>query len=257
MWLEAAELLSIVPWSFYAQTTVTGTIFGTDVTERQSTDSAVMIPQVDLQNAGGAAATGYVRFELLNEYGVDELLSVNVSFAIGANGAWTRVRVGPCSFGSPTNLVYLWNTASRPPLYESRATVFVDTVGPVDQVSVIIGVRSAVFEPQRGFVLNGVPVKIRGTSNHLGFGGVGMATVNRVEEFRIAKLKDMGSNAFRTAHNPVAPELLDYTDSYGMLVWEENRFITSGVQPVASTSSTTASMFSSQSSPGIPVADPR
>lgn len=52
-------------------------------------------------------------------------------------------------------------------------------------------------------------------------------------EFQIATLKAMGSTAFRTAHNPVAPELLHYCDKYGMLVWEENRFITHGVQPLA------------------------
>lgn len=49
---------------------------------------------------------------------------------------------------------------------------------------------------------------------------------------QVAALKAVGSNAWRTAHNPVAPELLDYTDEYGMLVWEENRFVTAGVQPL-------------------------
>ena len=38
----------------------------------------------------------------------------------------------------------------------------------------------------------------------------------------VQTLKAMGSNAWRTAHNPVSPELLEYADRYGMLVWEEN-----------------------------------
>lgn len=75
---------------------------------------------------------------------------------------------------------------------------------------------------------------MRGTSNHLGFGGTGMAAIDRIDEFRVSALAGIGANAFRTAHNPVAPELLDVTDAYGVLVWCENRFITAGVQPVAS-----------------------
>lgn len=85
----------------------------------------------------------------------------------------------------------------------------------------------------RGFMLNGAKIRLKGTANHLGFGGVGLAVPDRVMEFQVATLKAMGSNAWRTAHNPVAPELLEYTDKYGMLVWEENRFVTHGVQPLA------------------------
>jgi beta-galactosidase len=105
---------------------------------------------------------------------------------------------------------------------------------PVDALSTRIGVRSATFDARDGFLLNGVKVYLKGISNHLGFGGVGMAVPDRVAEFQIATLRRMGSNAWRTAHNPVAPELLDFADQYGMLVWSENRFITSGVQPIAS-----------------------
>jgi len=55
---------------------------------------------------------------------------------------------------------------------------------------------------------------------------------DRVQEFQIATLKEMGSNAWRTAHNPVTPEILDYCDDYGFLVWEENRLIELGVEPM-------------------------
>ena len=113
------------------------------------------------------------------------------------------------------------------------ATVLIEG-NVVDAVSIKIGVRSATFDARDGFVLNGVKVYLKGTSNHLGFGGVGMAVPDRVAEFQIATLRRMGSNAWRTAHNPVAPEMLDLADRYGLLVWSENRFITSGVQPIAS-----------------------
>ena len=63
----------------------------------------------------------------------------------------------------------------------------------------------------------------------------------RVEEFQVATLKAAGANAIRTAHNPVTPALLDFADTYGLLVWEENRFVTSGVQPVSRSRSHTDS----------------
>jgi beta-galactosidase len=96
----------------------------------------------------------------------------------------------------------------------------------IDSVSTNVGVRDALFDARHGFLLNGAKVLVKGTSNHLGFGGVGLAVPDRIMEFQIATLKAMGANAYRTAHNPVAPELLEYADRYGMLVWEENRFLT-------------------------------
>jgi len=59
------------------------------------------------------------------------------------------------------------------------------------------------------------------------------AVPDRVQEFQIATLRNVGSNAWRTAHNPVAPELLNAADKYGMLMWNENRFVQAGVQPMA------------------------
>ena len=60
-----------------------------------------------------------------------------------------------------------------------------------------------------------------------------MALPDRVQEFQIANIRStINSQAWRTAHNPVSPEFLDYADKYGMLVWEENRFVTHGVQPL-------------------------
>jgi hypothetical protein len=61
-----------------------------------------------------------------------------------------------------------------------------------------------------------------------------MAVPDRVLEFQVATLKRAGVTGWRTAHNPVAPELLDFADQYGMLVMSENRFVQAGVQPVAS-----------------------
>merc|ERR1712072_554409 len=71
-------------------------------------------------------------------------------------------------------------------------------------------------------ILNGVPTKIRGLANHQDFAGVGVAVPDSLQKFRISKLKEMGANGWRTAHNPPTPALLDEADRQGFLVWDEN-----------------------------------
>lgn len=64
VWLEAAGLLSTTPWGFYAPTLPNGTITGDDVSQSQSSDSAVFSPVLDVQNAGKGVAGGVVTFTL-------------------------------------------------------------------------------------------------------------------------------------------------------------------------------------------------
>jgi beta-galactosidase len=93
---------------------------------------------------------------------------------------------------------------------------------PVDQVSLTVGFRAAAWDATRGFILNGVPTKILGVANHQDFAGVGVAVPDALQAYRVAKLKQMGVNAWRTAHNAPTPSLLDAADRIGMLVWDEN-----------------------------------
>jgi hypothetical protein len=61
-----------------------------------------------------------------------------------------------------------------------------------------------------------------------------------VNEFRVTSLKSMGATAWRTAHNPVNSEILDYTDKHGLLVWSENRNLERQVIGLASSPEATA-----------------
>ena len=234
VWLETAGLVSAVPWGFAAPTFVTGNITGDDASAPQTADGAVFSPMLDVHNAGGSHANGTVTFALQKTDSSVVVVTATANFSL-SSGGWAHVALGATgsqtvAFGSATDPVHLWNTAAHPPMYVATATVSVGGV-VTDEVSVRIGVRSAVFESSRGFVLNGVSVKMKGTANHVGFGPVGAAVPDRVAAFQVATLRSVGSNAWRTAHNPVAPELLDACDESGMLVWEENRFVTAGVQP--------------------------
>jgi beta-galactosidase len=95
----------------------------------------------------------------------------------------------------------------------------------VDRVETEFGIRTVAFDADKGFLLNGKPYLIKGTCNHQDHAGVGTALPDRLQYFRIAKLKEMGSNAYRTAHHPPTPELLTACDHLGMLVMDENRLL--------------------------------
>ena len=100
----------------------------------------------------------------------------------------------------------------------------------VDAVETTFGFRAIRFDADQGFFLNGQPLKLRGTCNHQDHAGVGVALPDRLHEYRIERLKEMGSNAYRCAHNPPAPELLDACDRLGMLVMDEVRHMDSTPQ---------------------------
>ncbi len=117
----------------------------------------------------------------------------------------------------------LWS-CERPYLYHLRTSVLVGGE-MVDQITTDFGVRTIRFDANRGFFLNGQPVKLKGTCNHQDFAGVGVALPDRLYGFRVQKLKEMGANAMRLSHNEMAPELLNACDRLGVLVMAENRHL--------------------------------
>ena len=136
---------------------------------------------------------------------------------VGANGAFDFEQ----SLALPG--AQLWS-CEHPNLYQLRTTIQVDGE-TADQTTTGLGVRTIRFDANRGFLLNGQPVKIKGTCNHQDFAGVGVALPDRLYEWRVQKLKEMGANAMRLSHNEMAPELLDACDRLGMLVMAENRHL--------------------------------
>ena len=91
----------------------------------------------------------------------------------------------------------------------------------VDRVSTPFGIRSIEYSSEKGFLLNGKQVKMKGVCLHHDGGCVGAAVPERLWERRLEILKKMGCNAIRTAHNPMAPEFMDLCDRMGFLVMDE------------------------------------
>ncbi len=113
----------------------------------------------------------------------------------------------------------LWQLDS-PDLY--RAALAVKSANRrLDDEAVFFGIRDARFEPESGFWLNGKNIKIKGVCLHHDGSAFGAAVPLRVWERRLERLRVLGVNAIRTAHNPPAPEFLDLCDRTGFLVMDE------------------------------------
>jgi beta-galactosidase len=122
----------------------------------------------------------------------------------------------------------LWSPET-PRLYKLVTTI--RSAGKItDRVETEFGIRTFAFDPDKGFLLNGKPYVIKGTANHQDHAGVGVALPDALQYFRVSKLKEMGSNAIRTAHNEPTEELLEACDRLGMLVLDESRVFASDAQ---------------------------
>lgn len=115
----------------------------------------------------------------------------------------------------------LWEVGN-PALYQVKTEIKQNNA-TVDAVTTTCGFRTIAFTADSGFYLNGKRLKIKGVCNHQDHAGVGVAVPDALWEFRIRKLKEMGANAYRCAHNAPATEFLAVCDSLGMLVMDENR----------------------------------
>ena len=116
---------------------------------------------------------------------------------------------------------HLWS-CETPYLYTVVTETFVDG-NIVDSYETTTGIRHIEFHPDRGFLLNGEVVKLKGVNIHQDHAGVGSGIPDGLQEWRLMQLKKFGCNAYRSSHNPMTPELLDACDRLGILVVEENR----------------------------------
>ncbi len=114
----------------------------------------------------------------------------------------------------------LWSI-DKPQLY--HATTRIVRHGQIlDEVMNSFGIRSLAWSVERGFLLNGNPIKLHGGSVHHDNGPLGAAAFDRAEERKVELLRAAGNNAVRTAHNPPSTAFLDACDRLGLLVIEDS-----------------------------------
>jgi len=137
--------------------------------------------------------------------------------------AGTAIGIDAASGGASCELTLdrprLWS-ADDPYLYNVALELRRGT-DTLDGVSVKFGVRTIAFDAERGFLLNGAPVKLKGVCVHHDAGCLGAAAPPKVWRERLLTLKSIGVNAIRTSHNPPMPELLDLCDELGFFVIDE------------------------------------
>lgn len=114
----------------------------------------------------------------------------------------------------------LWSP-EKPDLYEAVTEVsFNGKI--VDVVNTSFGIRSIEFSAEKGFLLNGMPVELKGGCMHHDNGPLGSATFKSAEYRRVKTMKENGFNAIRTSHNPPSKTFLEACDRLGMLVMDES-----------------------------------
>lgn len=202
--LHSADVVHIAPWGVYLPAEVTGTISNdmkadakltieTTVVNDGSSDSSTKASHTVKDPSGKIVATVDTE-EASVKAGANQTLSVEVDIQDAE----------------------LWSD-EMPRIYTCETKL-----ANGDSVTNSFGIRKMEWDKDNGFILNGKQVKIKGFANHQDFAGVGVAVPDSLQTYRVWQHKQMGSNGWRTAHNPPTPALLDECDKQGMLVWDEN-----------------------------------
>jgi beta-galactosidase len=199
-WLLATNQLHVAYW-------------GTFVTSpRVSKNAATLQVKTRVKNERKTSATCVLSTSLLDGDG-KTVQTADATQQIAAAGEYEFVQ--QVSVAGP----HLWNVAD-PYLYKVHTTVS-EQGRVVDEYDTPTGIREALFDADKGFLLNGEHVKLNGVCLHHEAGSVGAAVPERVWERRLEILREMGCNAIRTSHNPYAAEFLDLCDRMGFLVMNE------------------------------------
>ena len=140
---------------------------------------------------------------------------------VGSVSSQRRVKDGETVFDQSMTVNHpeLWSV-DTPNMYTLHTNVYAD--GKLtDTYTTPIGLRSVVFDRNKGFMLNGKRMKLNGVCLHHDLGPLGAAVNCRALERQLQMMKEMGCNAIRTSHNPPTPELLDMCDRMGLMVQVE------------------------------------
>ena len=114
---------------------------------------------------------------------------------------------------------FLWSVDS-PVLYTAVVSIKSDNQLQ-DEITTPFGIRTISFDSEKGFLLNGKSLKLKGGCVHHDNGLLGAASIDRAEEKKVELLKTNGFNAVRCAHNPPAEKFLEACDRLGLLVIDE------------------------------------
>ncbi|MBW8882693.1 MAG: beta-galactosidase, partial [Asticcacaulis sp.] len=204
VWLTKTDPVHVAPWGVFADATVTG-------------DAADIAVETTVANDSREARTFTVDVALFDPSGKPAGTASGGQLTVA--GGETVVATLHATVAKPA----LWSLET-PQLY--RAVVQLRAAGEqIDTVEQPFGIRTVVFDPDKGFFLNGQHVELHGVDNHQDFAGIGVAVPDSIQLYRLQQLKSIGVNALRMSHNPPNPEVLDAADRMGFLVIDEHRMM--------------------------------
>jgi beta-galactosidase len=212
VWLTKTDALHLGKWESTVRTAVNG-------------NAATLTLGTVVQNEGKQAENARVKWQILDAAGktVATAEAAQQSIAVDGSASFTAT----AKLANPV----LWSV-DAPNLYSAIATV--ETAGkPRDAERVSFGVRTILFDADKGLFLNGKSIKIQGTCNHQDHAGVGAAVPDRLQWFRLGVLKEMGGNAVRTSHNMPTPEWVEGCDRMGLMMMCETRQMSSSPEGLA------------------------
>ncbi|MBK3517091.1 glycoside hydrolase family 2 TIM barrel-domain containing protein [Carboxylicivirga marina] len=161
---------------------------------------------------------------------MDEAKEVNIETLIYApNGKQVAIETSAIKIGNyqstdislflSVKAPELWSVAT-PEIY--RVITYIKSGNEIlDEYESTFGIRTIEFDAEKGFFLNGENIKMKGVCLHHDAGSLGGAVPDEVWIRRLRKLKAIGCNAIRTAHNPASPEFMTMCDTMGFLVMNE------------------------------------
>jgi beta-galactosidase len=212
VWLTKTDALHLGKWDSTVRTQV-------------SEGSVALTLETVVENQGTQVENAKVSWQILDAAGKTVATAASLAQSIRADSQ--------AAFLTTANLATpaLWSV-DEPNLY--TAIVTVEAGGKArDAERISFGVRTAIFDADKGFSLNGKTLKIQGTCNHQDHAGVGAAVPDRLQTFRLAVLKEMGCNAVRTSHNMPTPEWVEGCDRMGLMMMCETRQMSSNPEGLA------------------------
>lgn len=203
VWLIKTAPVHVAQWSTYI------------TTPKVSTSSANVELIATMLNQSDNPAQVRIATQIFNETDMDQPVATSkpMALTLKANGSETysaELRVSQpdlWDLDSPNRYVAVISVQQDGEIVERHETPF--------------GIRSAEFDADKGFMLNGNVVELKGVCLHHDLGALGAAYNIRASERQLEIMQAMGVNAIRTAHNPPAPEFLDLCDRMGFLVIDE------------------------------------
>jgi beta-galactosidase len=212
VWLTTENPVHVAEWgTFVATTSLVGS-------------NATLTVQTDVTNQSGTATANGSLTSTIFDASSNAVATVTSAVSVPAGQDLVVTQTIALANAN------LWSLQT-PYLYKLVTTVS-NQNAVADIYNTPFGVRTVSIDSTNGVFINGQHVWIQGMCNHQDMAGVGSALPDRLQYYRIERLKEMGVNGYRTSHNAPTAELLDACDRLGMLVLDENRRIGTNAEPL-------------------------